>query len=110
MNPPYEQYCAVPAAGSKHFKHRVYKTKAGEDIPNSFLSVRIRKGTPKAEIIKHLDLIRDWLIAGEDIQQVHPDTFYLELEAIPKLKVVGMDNRRPKRWKARFPKGEPSLI
>jgi hypothetical protein len=107
----YETYCAVSAAGSRHFKQRIYKTRQGEEIPAAFLQVKLAAGVPKAEILHHLELIKSWLLLGEEVQTVHPGTFFCEMEKIPRLQVFQRDRvGQPKQWRGRYPKGKPRLI
>ena len=105
------QYCAVSAASSRHFAHRVYKTKKAEPLPGAFLRVMVDSDAPKREIIRHLELIKAWLIAGDNVQDFHPDTFFCELEAIPQLRVYSNAGApRAKTYRARDTKGNECLV
>jgi hypothetical protein len=61
--------------------------------------------------VAHLDRMRDWILMEENVQEVHNDTFFCELDEIPKLQLIKNGRRaRPKRYLARYPKGKTRLI
>jgi hypothetical protein len=111
MSQEFIQFAAMPAASSRHFQARVYKTEKPEALPGAFLKVLVRPDTSKAEIIRHLELIKSWLIAGEEVQTFHPDTFFCELEKVPRLQVIRQGRAgTPRQWRGRYPKGKPQLL
>lgn len=104
------EYRAVPSMDSKHYRFRVHKTK-GPEIGGDVLRLAVNPHASKRQIVEHLDRIRDWILAGEEVSDIRPDTFFLEYEAITQLRAYQKGRSgRVKRYRARFVKGTPELI